>query len=143
MTKPDPPAKPSGGDVLSSLPRTRPQRRSSKRDAAPRAVAKPDQPRSAPSPSVPKSPARKRATAKPTAARAGDARRSQPDAVRPSAATRNARGLTGPPRREADPPTGVKLVGTAVAAAGELAELGVTLGVRSLRNLAGRLPRPK
>ncbi len=143
MSKPDPPAKASGGDVLSSLPRTRPERRSSKRERPAPASAKPNPRSSTPSPSVPKAPARKRATGKPAAARAGESRRAQPNAVRPSAATRNARGSPEPPRRrEVDPPTGVKLAGIAVAAAGELAGLGITLGVRTVRKLAARLPRP-
>ena len=47
-----------------------------------------------------------------------------------------------PPKPPPGPPTGTDLVGTAVQAAGELAELGLTLGARALRDAVKRLPRP-
>jgi hypothetical protein len=116
-----------GGDVMSSLPRTRPQR-PSRRRASGRAEAK-----AKPAP---------RAAAKPAAkeARAASAR-PKPVGVRPSAATKAA-SHPPPPKRPPSPPTGTDLVGTAVQAAGELAQLGLTLGTRALRDVVKRVPRP-
>jgi hypothetical protein len=45
-------------------------------------------------------------------------------------------------RRESGPPRGTEIVTTAVQAAGELAQIGVTLGGQLLKRAAGRLPRP-
>jgi hypothetical protein len=45
-------------------------------------------------------------------------------------------------RRESGPPRGTEIVTTAVQAAGELAQIGVTLGGRLLKRAAGRIPRP-
>jgi hypothetical protein len=115
------------GDVMSSLPSRRPQRRSARRDGGGAKRA---------------SPATGRAPTKPKATRAkaaGGGRR--PKAVRPSAATRASR--TAPSSaRPADSPEGVELVGTAIQAAGELAQLGLTLGTKALRGALSRLPRP-
>jgi hypothetical protein len=61
--------------------------------------------------------------------------------VRPSAATQAASGPP-PPKRPPSPPSGTDLVGTAVQAAGELAQLGLTLGTRALRDAVKRIPRP-
>jgi hypothetical protein len=40
------------------------------------------------------------------------------------------------------PPTGGDILGTAVHAAAELAEIGLTAGARAVRNAVARLPRP-
>jgi hypothetical protein len=45
-------------------------------------------------------------------------------------------------RRESGPPRGTEIVTTAVQAAGELAQIGVTLGGQLLKRAAGRIPRP-
>jgi hypothetical protein len=129
-----------GGDVMSSLPRTRPQRPSRRRASG--------------RPSEAKAKRAPRAAAKPAAARASGARakpsakgaraasvRPKPQGVRPSAATRAA-SRPPPSNRPPSPPTGTDIVGTAVQAAGELAQLGLTLGTRALRDAVKRIPRP-
>ena len=129
----------SGGDgerdVFGSLPNARPQRRSAKRD---RAGATP---KAATPPAAKRKP---RATAaKPRAAaakpRAGRAAKAQP-ATAP---------LQIPPAGYATPrpdddgvPRGADLVTTAVMAAGELAQIGLSAGTRALKSALGRLPRP-
>lgn len=143
-------------EVLGSLPSTRPQRRSEKRSAtkaraassgaAGGTTAKPRtkqrRTKAATKPRVARPAARKPAPAKPrtTAGR-------RPTAVRPSAATKNAGSTTdsGPARpNEAPPgpPQGIAVVGTAVQAAGELVELGVSLGSQAVRAALRRIPRP-
>ena len=109
---------PEGGEVLKSLPARRPQRRSTRREA----------------------PARKPTARKPPAARKGRPAARKPAGVRPSAATKAASST--PSKRPAQPPEGVELVGTAIQAAGELAQLGLTLGTKVLRGAVSRIPRP-
>ena len=104
-----------GGEVLRSLPSRRPQRRSARRDGKGAVATKP----------------------RPTAA---PKRKSQPKGVRPSEATRAASSTPG--ERPASPPEGVELLGTAVQAAGELAQLGLSVGVKALRGAVKRIPRP-
>lgn len=55
----------------------------------------------------------------------------QPPSVPP---TPHPRGPVQPPARD--------LLGTAVQAAGELAEIGLSISARALRNVVVRLPRP-
>jgi hypothetical protein len=121
-------------EVLSSLPRTRPQRRSSKRAGAGKAAA----PKRA-------SASTKRA-AKPRPRSAGAKAGTKPTAVRPSAATSRARRPTTrptpPPRRAAQSPSGSELVGTAIEAAAELAQLGLSVSTRAVRGALSRIPRP-
>jgi hypothetical protein len=117
-----------GGDVMSSLPRTRPQRPSRRRASGRTGEAK-----------AKRAP---RAAAKPGAkGPRGASARPKPAGVRPSAATKAARHAP-PPKRPPSPPSGTDLVGTAVQAAGELAQLGLTLGTRALRDVVKRVPRP-
>jgi hypothetical protein len=40
------------------------------------------------------------------------------------------------------PAKGTEIVGTAVQAAAELAEIGLTFGARAVRNTLSRIPRP-
>jgi len=101
-------------EVLSSLPRTRPERRSAKRDA-PKVVQAKAKPK-------PKPGAKPRAKAAP------------PRHVPPSG---YAVPKTGSPVNAG----GTELVGTAIQALGELANLGVSLGGRALREALGRLPK--
>jgi hypothetical protein len=125
-----------GGDVMSSLPRTRPQRPSRRRASAGggrSTDAKGGEPQAA-------KPAGARAKSAAGRRRAAAAR-PKPAGVRPSAATKAA-SRQPPPKPPPSPPTGTDLVGTAVQAAGELAELGLTLGARALRDAVKRLPRP-
>jgi hypothetical protein len=90
-------------------------------------------------------PARKPAGAKPAGAKAAAktgarAPRTSPAGVRPSAATRAASSKAE--HRPAQSPEGIELVGTAIQAAGELAQLGLTLGTKALRGAVSRIPRP-
>ena len=117
-----------GGDVMSSLPRTRPQRPSRRRASGRTGDAK--------SKRAPRAAGR---AIQDVAGRRGALR--SPPGVRPSAATQAARN-TPPPKRPPSPPSGTDLVGTAVQAAGELAQLGLTLGTRALRDAVKRIPRP-
>ena len=131
------------GEVLRSLPSRRPQRRSARRDPG-RGAATPKAPaRAAAAKASPKAKAKAPAAPKgrfPKAAKAAPTRHAKPKGVRPSAATDAASSTPGdPPARS---PEGVELVGTAVQAAGELAQFGLTLGAKDLRGAVKRLPRP-
>lgn len=119
----------NAGEVLRSLPARRPQRRSARRDAG----------------AGPKAPAKavKAAGAKAGGAKASGTKRParpKPKAVRPSMATKAASSTPGDPPAKA--PEGVELVGTAIQAAGELAQFGLTLGTKALRGAVKRIPRP-
>lgn len=151
--------------VLGGLPRTRPHRRSDKRAARPEPGARPETdsrqvPATRPAPTAPiavattarsrrtaaTQPAKARATqpVKARAARPAEAsatQPAQPRATRPRAAQPSpaAPSAPHPPAPEPGPPTPL---GTAVQAAAELAEIGVTVSVRALRGALSRLPRP-
>jgi hypothetical protein len=118
-----------GAEVLKSLPARRPQRRSARRGGAKPAARK----------SAPRKKAAAAAKKPATAARKPAAGR-RPVGVRPSEATRAASST--PSERPAQSPEGIELVGTAIQAAGELAQLGLTLGTKALRGAVSRLPRP-
>jgi hypothetical protein len=47
-----------------------------------------------------------------------------------------------PPERGSSPPTGTELVTTAIQAAGELAQIGLTVGGQVLKRAVKRLPKP-
>ena len=115
-------------EVLSSLPRTRPQRRSPKRDAAPkRAAAKPAPPK---------------AKAKATATAKAAPRKAKPRVKAAAPAGIPPAGFAPPPDTEGRPaPSGVELVGTAIQAAGELAQIGLAVGGQALKSALGRLGR--
>ena len=130
----------SSSDVLSALPHRRPHRRSDKRAARP---AKTDAKASTAKASAPKA-----KTAAPTAKKTSNGH-----AARPTPATRPApkrlrqpaqpAGAPPSPRsRGSVPNTGADVLGTAVHAAAELAEIGLSVSARALRNAVGRLPRP-
>jgi hypothetical protein len=113
------PDEPETGGVLSSLPTTRPQRRSPKRAATPaagRVEARPVRRRS-PSPAL----------------GAGGPAESPPMA---------AQGFepNGAPA-SVEPPSRADLLGSVVGGAGELAHVGLDLGRHVLRSVLGRLPR--
>jgi hypothetical protein len=116
-------------DVLGNLPRTRPTRRSSERAA-------PAQDAAATRPGPPRSPAAARKPTRPRVRAA--AAKAPPPAPPPPVA-----GYATP--RQA-PNAGERrhhgLLGTAVQAAGELAELGLAVGAQAVRGALGRLPRP-
>jgi hypothetical protein len=112
-------------DVMSSLPRTRPQRRSAKRDA-PVKTAPPR--KAAPKKAAPRAKAAPPKKATPRA-------KAAPANIPPA-------GFAPPRDTEARPvPTGVELVGTAIQAAGELAQIGIAVGGQALKSALGRLGR--
>jgi hypothetical protein len=128
MASSDPP--PAGDrDVFSGLPNARPQRRSAKRDrpgkeangAAKRKQAPPQ--------------ARAAASSRPAAtpAKPRTAAQKKPPPVPPA-------GYATP--TDDDRPRGTDLVGTAVQAVGELAQIGIAAGGRALKSAIQRLPRP-
>jgi hypothetical protein len=113
-------------EVLSSLPRTRPERRSSKRGARTAAGAE-----------AAKAPTAKAAAAKPKPrAKPRTTARSKPKAVPPRKIP--PAGYAVPKQGSPVAAGGGELVGTAIQAVGELANLGS----RALRDILGRLPRP-
>jgi hypothetical protein len=120
----------SDRDVFSGLPKARPQRRSAKRDRGGSAAERPAAKKAPPQ-------ARAAASTKPSAARGksrakGGAKR-KPAPVPPA-------GYATP--TDDDRPRGADLVGTAVQAAGELAQIGISFGGRALKSAIQRLPRP-
>ena len=122
-------------DLLSALPRTRPHRRSGKRGAPP-AGSKPPAPRAPRSAAPATKPARSARAAREPAGRSPERRLRQPAQPGGIPSARRA------PKRKPAPATRAELVGTAVQAVGELAEIGLALGARALRNAVSRLPRP-
>ncbi len=141
------------GGVLAGLPRSRPQRRSGRRKAAAEAspAATAGEPRRA------KAAASKRsASAGAKASASAGAKASKPSAAQRPKAT----GAAAPKRQPAQPrnvppqparsapaqsreeSAHAHLVGTAVQAAGELAQISVTVGAHVLRGALSKLPRP-
>jgi hypothetical protein len=98
---------------MGSLPRTRPHRRSDKRQAPP-------------------APAEAPAARKPTAARSAAV---PPTAAKPTAGPAR-------PAPDPSGPDAPGLLETAVQAAGELAEIGLHASARALRRAVSRLPHP-
>jgi len=108
------------GEILGGLPRSRPQRRSTRRPRPVRAaVPDSDLAGAAARRARMESKAPRRARAEPTAPAASSSERTA--------------------GRSPDP---VEVVTTAVRAAGELAEIGLTVGTQALRGALERLPRP-
>ena len=119
-------------DVLSSLPRTRPQRRSAKRDAA----AKPAPKRAPANGAKAASKPRAKTASKPRATAAKPRLQAEPEPRIPPA------GFQPPPDSEDRPlPTGVELIGTAIQAAGELAQIGIAVGRQALGSALERAKR--
>jgi hypothetical protein len=157
--------------VLAALPSTRPERIGSRRDAKPAVSAAVGKPASA-KPAKPAKPATaKKKPARVTAARrkaaaprtfepteaaeaaagAADARAAGVTAAappRPRAVREGAPGMgtTSPdrdqPSEESGRPSGVELVTTAVQAAGEITQIGLTIGGRIIKRAVDRLPKP-
>jgi hypothetical protein len=120
---------PSDGDdereVLSGLPNARPHRRSAKRDRATDAAAS----------------AKAKPAAKPKADPAAKpkAKPKTPTQAAPPKSTVPPAGYATP---RDDGPHGADLVGTAVQAVGELAQIGLAAGGRAIKSAIQRLPRP-
>jgi hypothetical protein len=129
MPPTDPSANGGEHEVFGALPRTRPQRRSAKRDR--------------PAQSAPR-PARKPATAAPAKATASPARaKIGADAKRPRKATAPpvvpAAGYATP--TEARKASHGNVLSTAVHAGGELVEIAATVAGQAMKSMLGRLPR--
>jgi hypothetical protein len=152
--------RPTGSDerpseVLGGLPRSRPHRRSEKR-AAPAAKRTPTRTKAAtPRPATANAkPAGAKSTAskpkqpaKPTALRGQDGAANRRTTARPKTERlRQPAQPAGTPnvsrKRKPVPATGADILGTAVQAAAELAEIGLTVGARAIRRAVSRLPRP-
>jgi|1185.fasta_scaffold215845_2 hypothetical protein len=159
-------------EVLTSLPRSRPTRRSAKRGstndgeaaaekpkakkaaAAKKPAAKPKAaaPKTktkakakAPAKAKPAAKARPKPKAKPAPARRA-ALKEVPGGKKPQPVSAGAPDLEDfpkdPPSGPVDPPSGGELLESAVKAAGEIAQAGVTVGREALKSITRRLPRP-
>jgi hypothetical protein len=101
-------------------------------------------------PAAAKPAAAKPAARKPAAAKPAAAKPNRPEAVSAGSpklrTTPPPQGHAVPPRPESDrrhgPPTGIQLVTTAVQAAGEVAQIGATVGKQILKRTLDRIPRP-
>jgi hypothetical protein len=148
----------SDREVLTSLPRTRPVRRSAKRTEQPRTAATATKPKSKPTPGAATEQKARRPAAKPRAAAQRKAparaasRSPSADGARATAPrTRSAPRQKVPPAGYAAPPApgeegqrsaSADLLGTAVQAAGELAQIGFAVGRQALQSMIDRLPKP-
>jgi hypothetical protein len=160
----------SGGsgdrDVFGSLPNSRPQRRSARRDrstakakpaatgpaeaaAKPKAAGRAKAATSAnPKPAARAEPAARAAAATPATPAARAARAAQAKSAaketppRAGAAQIPPAGYATPRPDDDGVPRGAELVTTAVQAAGELAQIGLAAGGRALKSALERLPRP-
>jgi hypothetical protein len=169
MTAQGPDRSDSDRDVLSNLPRSRPHRRSTKREgvtatkrkAAETSEASESAAGTARPADRPRAAARKPAAAKAkprttTAAEAAAKQAATPRAAGTGAGPRAQRlrkpppppsplppkaGKTEPPRGESQT-GGAELLGTVVQAAGELAQVGLTIGGQVLKRAVSRLPKP-
>ena len=138
----------SSSDVLSALPHRRPHRRSDKRAARPAkteaATAPPraqkEAPRAKETPRAKQEAPRAKATSTRPATKPTPATRPAPKRLRQPAQPAGA--PPSPRSRASVPNTGADVLGTAVHAAAELAEIGLTAGARALRNAVARLPKP-
>jgi hypothetical protein len=154
-----------GKSVMGNLPSTRPTRMARRRDGEPAANGTAaETTASAPAARAPRATAKKArataaakkderratATAKPRAkadAPRADATRAKaegPRAVRSGSPSLAAAKERKRPRRQppSSPPKGTELVTTAVQAAGELAQIGLTLGGQAIKRAVDRLPKP-
>jgi hypothetical protein len=123
----------SDREVLTSLPRTRPVRRSAKRGEGPRgASATKPKPRAAAA-KAPKAPT---TAAKPQAAAPPRSRTAPRRAVPPA-------GYASPSQADDEQRSAsADVIGTAVQAATELAQIGCAVGRQALQSMLDRLPKP-
>src|SRR4051794_30408536 len=135
MPPKDPESSGTDRDVLTSLPRTRPARRSAKRDRPAGAGA-----RTTPGTGPAAAPAQ-RAPRKPAGTRARTAAKPRADAA-PKATVPPAGYATQPAPSRRRGPDPFALVTTTVHAAAEIAQIGATLWGQAVRSAINRLPRP-
>jgi hypothetical protein len=132
--------------VLGTLPASRPERigRPRREAAATSAKRPPAAANGAATRPRAKRAARPTAAAKRAAAPAPPPRTStRPTAVRPaSPPLRSTRVAGAPPPKPIGAPTGTELVTTTIRAAGELAQIGFTVGGQMLKRTIDRIPRP-
>jgi hypothetical protein len=76
------------------------------------------------------------------APRAKQAPAKKPKAVRPGVSSLRPKQSAAPPPRPIGAPRGTELVTTTIRAAGELAQIGFTLGGHALKRAVDRIPRP-
>jgi hypothetical protein len=139
--------------VLGNLPSTRPTRFGRERTSAAKPRTTTAKPRA--TAAKPAAKAKPRATAtrasspKPTAARARPKAKApeRPASPKPRAVRSGSPSLKQPASRGrrpqvSSPPKGVELVTTAAQAAGELTQIGLTLGRQFVKRTVGRLPKP-
>ena len=149
----------SDREVLTSLPRTRPVRRSAKRTERPRTPATAAKPKAkaasaaaTDAPKARKPAAKPRAAAQPkTTARAASRPRpaggARATAQRPRTTARPKvpqAGYASPPEpgEDGQRSPSADLLGTAVQAAAELAQIGFAVGRQALQSMLDRLPKP-
>jgi hypothetical protein len=126
--------------VLGSLPAQRPDRIGGRRTrgTAPAAAAPEPVARARPAAEKPRRAKASPAAEKPRPAAAARPRPATPERPRPVAPP------PPPPSPTArrGPPRGTELVTTAIQAAGELAQIGLTAGGRAVKRAVDRIPRP-
>ncbi len=142
--KAKPKARPSGDDasVLASLSTTRPQRLGNRRRTT-AAKAKPAAKKRAPAKPRASAKRRPKPVTRPTAI--SEASGHKPKPVRSGASGLDAPAKKAAVQRSPAPerkPSGVELVGTVVQAAGELAQVGLSIGGQVLKRAVERLPKP-
>jgi hypothetical protein len=122
-------------EVLTSLPRSRPVRRSTKRGdrPAPEGAAG-----AAAKPVAPRKPRAAKAASAATAAKPAAGPRDTPRRKVPAAGYAAPEGRAGEPSASA----GAELLSTTIQAASELAQIGLTVGRQTLRSMLDRLPKP-
>jgi hypothetical protein len=134
------PAKAETG-VLGNLPATRPSRLGGDRRGA--APARSSRPAAATKSSRPAAATKSsRPAAKPKPATKPKVRTPAGTAPKPPAAPPAGWQTPGEDGRKGGRPGGTEIVSTAVQAAGEIAQIGLTVGGQLLKRAAGRIPRP-
>jgi hypothetical protein len=141
--------------VLAALPSTRPDRIGTRRAApAPKTTTATAASKAAARPSATRTAAAKRSTAPktstapkaataPTAATAPKpSTASRPRPVREGAPGIGTAGTRDQPSPESGRPSGTELATTAVRAAGEVVQLGITIGGHVLKRVVDRIPKP-
>jgi hypothetical protein len=134
-------SKDASKSVMGNLPNTRPARIGGRRERTDgEAAAKPSKPKTTAAKA-------KTTAAKPATTGATPKTGSKPRAIRSGSpglkAAKDKKAASAPRKPQpASPPKGTELVTTAVQAAGELAQIGLTLGGQAVKRAVRRLPKP-